>query len=185
MSDLELMEHLNNIVGNTIREIFNEYGVKNKIKTNDMNAFKKTEQLLWNYDAFVNLIEVKKEQIAELQASGVPQKSKSITEFNPGGGYTGGFETPEEQADAVINHLMEDIKWIRAAIDKVDLAIATVKDDPDYPLVVRYYVEGERISDIAAEYGVEQPTISMRKNRLVRKMSMYLFPKEVIGELLD
>ena len=45
------------------------------------------------------------------------------------------------------------------------------------------YFEGRTQEDISNEFGVSQVTISKNISRLIRELSMRLFPEQVVGEL--
>lgn len=186
MNETKLLNAIYKSVYGAVNEAFNELGIENKVKTIDsQNAFKKTEQILWNYPMFKDVIKSKVEQIEEIQEHGVQSKSKSILEYHAGSSDIKGLETTEENVQNAISSIVHDIEWLQSAIVKIENALEFVKYDACYDILERYYFNRENIADIAILYDVEPSTISKWKNKLVRKMSCHLFPKDVVGEMLE
>lgn len=185
MNEAQFMEQIHSVVGSAIKDAFKELGIENKVKSAGINSFKKTEQVLWNYAAFHDLLKVKEDQIREVLENGIPEKSKSILEYQPSGNWSSGLETTDEQIAEIVQGIQDEIKWIEGVLYKIDTALNAIRSDPNYFLIERYYFKGERISDLANELKIDQPLLTMRKNKLVRQMAMHLFPKETIGEYVE
>ena len=61
----------------------------------------------------------------------------------------------------------------------------TIQDDPYYKVIEKCYFEGKKHSAVANEWftPIDETTIGRNKNRLVKKLSIYLFSDDVIREL--
>lgn len=162
-----------------------EKALKSAKPANDtQTAFKKTEQLMWNYTAFHHVLLDKREYVNELTQYGAPSKSSTATEYHDTRSNRG-LETREESASGIVKGLKSDIMWLEAALTKIEHALNVIRDDEHYDIIERYYVHGESTTDIAKDYGVDRATVSKWKNALIRKMSFSLFPKEAVTELME
>lgn len=180
MTDLELIEHIKTAVS----EEFSKLGIADKIKTPVDNPFKRVEQLLWNYKLFTGIIEDKEQQIREVLESGIPNKSKSILEYSPRGGGISGITLEEETVESVVNALQADIVWVQQVIKRIDLALDTVRESPDFTMMCEYYMDGYDLETLATRYSMDRKTVASRKNKLVRQIAIQLFPKETLDELV-
>lgn len=185
MTDTKLLEQISKSVEAAIKDAFKELGIESKVKVDNQNAFKKTEQILWNYPMFKDVIQNKYEQIEEIKKYGVPTKSKSILEYQSGGSISQGLETTDEIISGAVNNIMEDINWLKNAIYKIDRALDSIKTDDTNNIIKRYYFDKESLNELAISLKVEASTVSKWKNKLVRKVSVYLFPKDVVSDLLE
>ena len=154
MTDLKLLENINEAVAQCIREEFEKLGISERVKSNFENPFKRVEHILRNYKAFQDVIREKEHQIIEVVENGVPSKSGSIMEYHGDTGVVSGLKTEEETIEAVVYALNADIVWIQQVLKRVDLALDTVKDSPDYPLVEEYYFENRTRDYLAEKYEV-------------------------------
>ena len=94
-----------NIIGNTINTINNNVvGASANAKT-EKTAYQKTEQLLYNYRGFQNIIAERQEQIAEIKQYGVPQSSNPFSERVQGGTLPGGIVLPEESVEQAVQRI--------------------------------------------------------------------------------
>ena len=187
MTDTQLLELLGKVVDETITRKFEELGVAQKVKPiSEQDAFKKTEQVLWNYPIMFQLIKDKEEQIAEIKANGLRTTSASITQFlgNSGGGTPEGLQTREEAIEGVVTGIRQDILWLCQTLERIDLALANIESDPDFGIIRDYYFKNIVRDEIALAIGVDVKTVSNRKNKLVRKLALHLFPRDVITEML-
>lgn len=187
MTDLQLLESISTTVDSKIREVFTEYGIENKIKrSDDESSFKKTEQLLWNYNEFKTVINSKYEQIEEIKRNGVPTKSKSILEYsNSGGGLPSGLTTTDEVVENAISGILEEISYLENAVYKIDSALTAIEDEPNSEIIDRYYFNKEKLEEIGESFGVSAQAVFKWKNKLVRKLAVYLFPKDSVEVLYD
>lgn len=179
MTDTELLESIREI----IRDELTDLGLR-KPPSETMSAFKKTEQLLWHYEEFVELINNKREQIADIQRYGVPGKSKDITEYHGDGGFVQGG-TVQGTVQGAIDTLKTDIAFVQSCVDRINCALEAVKDMPDKDMVRDYYNLGYTGEELAQKYGTSVPTAFKRKNAVVRQIALYLFPEDAIKELIS
>ena len=150
-----------------------------------MSAFKKTEQLLYAYPKFGEIIKMKREKRQELVEYGVRGKSKSIVVWNP---KTNVHQTDNVlESDAVqeaVDTLERDIKRLEYSIAEVDNALEKVENDPYYDVIRLKYFEGMVNEAIADELNKDASTITRNKNRLVSSLSTYLFPTDKLDEIM-
>ena len=184
MNDVELLSAISDIIKRDLSDTLTEMGFGNRAN-NNQSAFKKTEQLLWNYTRFHELIKNKEEQIQEVLDCGLRTKSKDICEYHCGGGTVQGITTVQDTVQEVVDAIQYDILWVRQCLERLELALDIVRKDPDYPIVEDYYFHGVTLNDLAVEYETTMPTIARRKNALVRQIALHLFPQDAISEMLN
>lgn len=157
---------------------------RNLVKENKRTAYQKTEQLLYNYNNFKKIITKRELEIETIKKYGVPQKSTSIVPFSPKGNSANGFVLEEDVVECAIRSVQDSMWDTVQVIDMIDKGMQSLKDDPYYEILEMRYFEGRTQEDIAAYYEVSQVTISNNKNRLVKALSMELFPNQAILEML-
>ena len=155
-----------------------------KPEKQEKNAYQKTEQLLFNYNGFVRIVEERKAEIESLRKYGVPQKSLSIVEYSPGGGTPRGLCMEEESVEAAIRAVEASVHDTVQVIALIDKCMASLASDPYYDILEMRYFEGRTQEDIADYYNCSQVTISKNKSRLVRELALKLFPDQVIKEMM-
>lgn len=149
----------------------------------EKTAYQKTEQLLYNYNGFKRIVADKQREIEELRKYGVPQKSGSIVQYTPGSGIVRGTVLPEESVENAVRSVEASVQGTVDAIALIDKCMAALKTDPYYKILEYRYFDGRTQEDIAVEFNCSQVTISNNKNRLVRELSMRLFPDQVVDEI--
>ena len=150
----------------------------------DKSAYQKTESLLYNYVGFKRIVADKQLEIEQIKKYGVPQRSGSIVGYSPRGGTVRGTVLPEESVEQAVQRITESVQDTVDAIALVDNCMAALKDDPYYEILEMRYFEGRTQEDIALKFGVSQVTISNNKSRLVRELSMRIFPNQTVNEML-
>lgn len=185
MTDVQLIDSIGEAVTNGIKAEFERLGIAEKVKSTFDNPFKRVEHILRNYGAFQAVIQEKEQQIIDVVENGVPSKSASIMEYHSHTGVVSSLKTEEETIEAVVDALNADIVWLRQVLKRVDLALETVKDSPDYPMLEEYYFECRTREYLAEKYGTSIPTVVKRKNKLVRQITLHLFPKDMIADLME
>ena len=148
------------------------------------SAYQKTEQLLYNYSGFKRIVKEKELEIETLRKYGVPQKSTSIVEYSPGSGTVKGIVLEEDAVEAAVRNVQASVQDTVQVISLIDKCMDSLKYDPYYSILEMRYFEGRTQEDIADELGCSQKTISINKNRLVKELSMRLFPNQAINEML-
>lgn len=172
------------LINETVNKTVNKLMKQNMIKKSDMNTYKRTEQLLYNYNNFKGVVKDKQEMIEQIKQVGL---SKTSCSFIPMPQDTGFKYIPSEQEkiDAAIASLESSIAVTSNYIRIIDNALSTIKNDPYFETIRMCYFEGKKHSTVAREWGtvVDETTIGRNKNRLVKKLSIYLFSDDVIREL--
>lgn len=183
MRKQEMLE-LAEIIATTVIEALEKRNAISTTPKVDKTAYQKTEQLLYNYRNFQKIVADKQAEIEELRMYGVPQKSGSIVEYTPHTGNVQQTVLPEESVEAAVRNVEASVQGTVEALALIDKCMAALSKDPYYKILEYRYFEGRTQEDIALEYGVSQVTISNNKNRLVRELSMRLFPNQVADEML-
>lgn len=149
------------------------------------SAYAKTEALLYSYNNFQKIVAERMQEIEDLQKYGVPGKSSMTgAERVQSSNVVKGIVLPEESVEAAVRNVERSVEGTVQAIALINKCMAALKNDPYYKVLEYRYFEGRTQEDIALEFGVSQVTISNNKNRLVRELSMRLFPNQVIDEML-
>ena len=151
----------------------------------EKTAYQKCEQLLYNYNGFKRIVAERKQEIEEIRKHGVPKKCGGVTEYVQKGGMPHGLVLEEESVDAAVCRIERSVQGTVDAIALIDKCMAALKNDPYYKVLEMRYFEGRTQEDIAFEFGCSQVTISNNKNRLVRELSMRLFPTQAIEEMMN
>ena len=153
---------------------------------NEKTAYQKTEQLLFNYNGFLKIVEERKQEIADLRKYGVPQKSASAGGERVQTSRTNvGIVLPEDAVEDAVRTVEATVQGTVQAIALIDKCMAALKTDPYYDVLKMRYFEGRTLEDIGVYFGVDHTTISRNKNRLVRELAMRLFPDEVAKEMMQ
>jgi RNA polymerase sigma factor (sigma-70 family) len=150
----------------------------------DKTAYQKTEQLLYNYKGFKRIVEEKKREIKEIRMYGVPQKCGAVGERVQSTPVQTGLMLPEESVERAVHNVEASVQGTVQAIALIDKCMGELKSDPYYDILEMRYFEGRTQEDIALKFGVSQVTISNNKNRLVRELSMRIFPNQSVNEIL-
>ncbi len=171
------------IVRKTIREATNIIKLQDhKDKKIKKTPFQKTEELLYNYAAFMESIELKRQQINTIKEYGCINKSKSIVKFDSSCINTN-IKDLEEKAEEQIQELEYRINNIKKFITVIDDALAKIKTDPYYELIILKYVKNNTYEEIAEKLDKDISTVSRNKNRLINKLKTFLFAEEVLQDI--
>lgn len=181
---LELAE----LIATAVVESLKKEGVITSSKAkpkSDKTAYQKTEQLLFNYLGFKRIVEERKQEIADLRKHGVPGKSGSIVQYSPhSSGSVHGTVLPEESVESAVRNVERSVHDTVQVIALMDKCMAALKSDPYYDILEMRYFEGRTLEDIGVYFGCDHSTISRNRSRLVRELSMRLFPDEVANEMM-
>lgn len=158
---------------------------KPKAEKTEKTAYQKTEQLLYNYNNFKRIIAERMLEIENLRKYGVPQRSTSIVEYSPRGSVPGDTVLPEETVEKAIQNVQASVEGTVQAVALIDKCMAALKDDPYYPILEMRYIEGRTQEDIADILNCSQVTVSKNKSRLIKELSIRLFPNQVINEMMQ
>lgn len=181
----ELVELISTVVKETITQLgLVNANPKTEQPVKEKTAYQKTEQLLYNYMGFRRIVQERMDEIEEIKKYGVPKKGGAVHEYC-GGGTVSGLVLPEESVESAVRRIQGSVQDTVQAIDLIDKCMAQLRSDPYYKVLEMRYFEGRTQEDIAVEFGCSQVNISKNKSRLVRELSMRLFPNQVVGELLN
>jgi hypothetical protein len=150
----------------------------------EKTAYQRCEQLLYNYNNFKKILEDRKKEIEELRKYGVPGRSAGF-EYNPHSNVPHGIVLEEERVEAAVRTVQESVQGIVDAITLIDKCMAMLKNDPYYAILPMRYFEDRTLEDIGVEFGKDTATISRNRVRLVKELSMRLFPDQYIHELMN
>lgn len=180
----ELLEKIEKCVTNAVkRAISGDFEVE-KPET-QLTPLKRTEELLSIFPNLNKIVSDKLEQIDTILEYGLPQKSPSIMEYHASTGKISRLTLEEETIESVVGALQCDIVFVNNIINRVMIALNTVKDERDYDILTGYYFDGKTLDTLSEQFGVDKTTILRRKNALVKKVCEQLFPKEAFGNVFD
>lgn len=170
------------VIKETAAEVIRSLKQENLLKDNKRNPFRKTEQLLYNYQNFKNVIADKEEQIQQIREIGLSKKSKDITIY----GGSGFEQTSEmEKVENQIQRIETSIALTKHFISLVDSALDKIADDPYFELIEMIYFQEKTREEIAEYYNRDVTTIWRNKRRLINQLKISLFSDEVIRELFN
>ena len=180
------MSEFATMIANAVVEALETKGLvtSKSSKVDEKTAYQKTEQLLYNYNGFKRIVEERMQEIETLKTCGLPQKSKSIVEYSSRTGTVHGLATVEESVECAIRSVQESVQGTVQAIELIDKCMDAISTDPYYEILEMRYFEGRTQEDIADYLGVSQVSVSKNKNRLVRELSIRLFPDQSIQEMM-
>ena len=185
ISTLELKE----LIKTTVQETITSLGLVNapqpKKEFNERNAYQKTEQLLYMYNNLKKVLEDKMQLIHDLKKYGVPQQCGVMKERVQTSIVQPGIVLPEESVENAVRNVQASVEDIVQLIAMIDKGLESLKYDPYYPILEMLYFDGRTQEDIGIELHTTQKTISINKTRLVRELSLCIFPDQVIKELLN
>lgn len=183
---LELAEIVSKAVVNALKDN-GLVGAADKAKPKtEKTAYQKTEQLLYNYNGFKRIVEERKQEIADLRKYGVPGKSSmSGGERVQSSRNVQGIVLPEESVEQAVRTVQESVRGTVQAIALIDKCMKSLRNDPYYDVLPMRYFEGRTLEDIGVSLGCDHSTISRNRSRLVRELSMRLFPDEVVNEMMQ
>lgn len=153
-----------------------------KIKDNKMTPFQRTEQLLYKRSKFVDAVVSKRERIEELKKHGLKRQSKSITKYGAG---SGEVKTEIERLEEKIELIESTIADTEEHIQTLDAALDKVRGDKFFKIIEMKYFEEMTHEEIGLEFEVDGSTICRNKNRLIKELSIQLFPDDVLNEMLS
>lgn len=185
------MVELAELISKSVVNALKESGLVGKTesvtpKKSEKTAYQKTEQLLFNYNGFLRIVEERKQEIADLRKYGVPGKSAmSGGERVQSSRSNVGIVLPEDAVEDAVRNVERSVQGTVQAVALIDKCMAALKNDPYYKVLEMRYFEGRTLEDIGVYFGCDHTTISRNKNRLVRELSMRLFPDEVVNEMMQ
>lgn len=176
-------QKLIDLIKETVKTTLLELGIGKPELKQERSAFQKTELLLWNYRSFQRVVKEKQEQIDEIRKHGVRHKGGAVHSYG-GGGLVQEMRTQEEVVEDAVIAVKRCISDIQHVLHMIDEAMAGLKNDPYYSILEMRYFENMGQADIAEQLKCTQQNVSYHKNRLMRELSLRMFPNEVAKELL-
>lgn len=171
------------IIKDTVSEMLFELKKQGLIKDTKHTPFQKTEQLLYNYMNFKQVIIDKQKHIDFIKENGIQKKSKSIVSYS--GNHQVDTRADDEKANEQIEALENSILITKRYIAVIDDALSKISNDKYYDLIRLRYFEGKTREEIAEYFDVDVATISRNKNRLINTLKIYLFSDEAIKEIFS
>lgn len=152
----------------------------------EKTAYQKCEQLLYAYNGFQRIVAERMQEIEDIRRYGVPQKSAMAGgETVQNGNLPQGIVLPEESVEAAVRNVQKSVEGTVQAIALIDKCMAALRNDPYYKVLPMRYFEGRTLEDIGVELGKDTATISRNRVRLVKELSMRLFPDQYVNELMS
>ena len=176
-----MFDKLAGIVAEKVVELLKTH---NLVKSNDKTAYQKTEQLLFNYKAFKRIVKERELEIETIRKYGVPQKSTSIVPFSSKSNTVPGMTLEADAVEAAVRNVQSSVYDTVQVISMIDRALETIEQDPYYKILEMRYFDGITQEEIADYFGVTQVTISKNKSKLVRALSLELFPNQAVMEMM-
>ena len=149
------------------------------------SAYQRTESLLHSYCGFKKIVADRLDEIEEIRKYGVPKKGSAVVQYGSGSNVVKGIVLPDESVENAVQRIQATVQDTVQAIALVDKGMCTLKSDPYYKVLEMVYFEKRTQEEIALEFNVSQVTISTNKKRLVRELSMQLFPNQVVDEMIN
>lgn len=198
MIDKQDYVELANLIANSVVEALEKRGLVGKSddltkssnpvgaveKRVEKTAFQKTEALLFNYMGFKRVVQEKEREIEEIRAYGVP-RSCAVHEFVKGGTVQKGIVLEEESVEAAVATVQRSVQGTVQAIALIDKCMAALKNDPYYEVLEMRYFEGRTLEDIGVTLKCTSMTISRNRTRLVKELSLRLFPDQAVSEMMN
>jgi hypothetical protein len=152
----------------------------------DKTAYQKSEQLLYNYNGFQRIVAERLQEIEDIKKYGVPQKSAMSGGERVQTSHTvQGIVLPEESVEAAVRTVQASVEGTVQAIALIDKCMAALRNDPYYEVLPMRYFEGRTLEDIGVIFGKDTATISRNRVRLVKELSMRLFPDQYVSEIMN
>lgn len=182
----EMVEFAEIVAQAVIKAISQNGNSGKQLPKQEKTAFQKTEQLLYNYNGFKRIINERMQEIEDLRKYGVPQKSSGAMGERVQTSRTNvGIVLEEESVEAAVRSVQASVEQTIRAINLIDKSMNALRNDPYYEVLPMRYFEGRTQEDIAVVFGCSQQNISNNKNRLVRELSMRIFPNQTVNEMLQ
>lgn len=185
MNREEITELVTQVVNDTVAALSEKHIIGTPHRQ-ERTAYQQTEQLLYNLNGFKKIIAERMEEIEELRKHGVPQKSKSITQYCAGGGGVNpGVVTEEESVENAVRTVQASVQGTVQAVCLIEKCMKALEHDPYYKILEMRYLEGRTQEDMAVEFDCTQQNISYHRRRLVNELAMRLFPDKVMSEYMN
>lgn len=187
----ELTDIIKTVVEATVntlvdRGLLGKASANSKMQMKEKSAYSQTEALLFNYNNFRKIIKQKEQEIADIRKYGVCEKGSAVIQYGGNvGGKPRGIVLDEERVEDAVRLVQKSMETTVQALAMIDKNMATLKSDPYYRILEMRYFEERTQEDIAVEFNCTQQNIAYHKRRLVKELSIKLFPDKVVAEYLN
>lgn len=164
-------------------EIVRQLREANVLRSPILSPYQKTEQLLYNYRNFQQVIDDKQQQIEFLRQNGIPRKSADVVQFSPNKTMTN--QSEDDKLSDQIEAIERSIHITERALEMINRSLRVIQSDQYYEIIPMRYFEQYSREEIADHYAVDVSTISRNKSRLVNRLALYLFSDDVLRDLLS
>lgn len=160
----------------SINETVDKLKQERLLKAN-INFYKKTELLLYNYKTLRLAIEQKEEDIKYMEQNGLPEQSKSIVLYSSA---RGNMTAGDRYVELIEKYKLEKAETERD-IKRIDNALDKIRKDKYFKIIELKYLEQKATTDeeIAEIMGKDQSTISRNRSRLMNELKTILFPESI------
>lgn len=142
-------------------------------------TYKNTEALLYKYNDLKSSIKDREEEIKEIETVGLRGKSTSFIKMSEGS-----RNEDRDIEQEIIDGLIRDIKKTQLVINRIDRILRKLKTDKYIEIIKLKYFEGKTQEEIAEYFEKDPTTIWRQQKRLINEIKVYLFPNDVLEELL-
>lgn len=160
----------------TAKEVVQELRKQRLLKAN-MNYYKKTEIVLYNYETLKKAVEQKEEDINYIQEHGLPERSKSIIFYSTS---SGNVSAGDRYIELIEKYKIEKAETERDIV-RIENALDKVRNDKYFPIIELKYLKQTAKTDeeIAEILEKDQSTITRNRNRLINSIKTILFPESI------
>lgn len=152
--------------------------------SSERTAYQQTEALLFSYNNFRRIVDDKRAEIEEIRMYGVPQRGGAVVQYSDNGGTPRGLVLDEERIEEAVKKIEKSMEMTVLTLDLIDKSMAAISTDPYFKILEMRYFEGRTQEDIAVAFKCTQQNISYNKSRLIRELSIKMFPDKVAREYL-
>ena len=188
LSDNNLQAIIETAVNTAITKVVDLLEGKGLLTTQpkkEQSAYQKTEALLYNYMGFKKIVAEHMQEIEELRVHGVPQKCGGVTERVQTSPVQTGIVLPEESVEIAVANVQRSVERTVQALAMIDKGMAALSHDPYFKVLEMRYFEGRTQEDIAVFFKCSDVTVGKNRTRLVKELSMRLFPDQAISEMMQ
>lgn len=158
---------------------------KSASASSERTAYQQTEALLFSYNNFKKIVAEKREEIDEIRKYGVPQRGSAVVQYSKDGKMPKGLVLDEERIEEAVKKIEKSMEMTVLTLDLIDKSMAAISTDPYFKVLEMRYFEGRTQEDISVAFKCTQQNISYNKNRLIRELSIKMFPDKVAREYLE
>jgi hypothetical protein len=140
-------------------------------ETRTKDAYKDTEQRLYNLPILRLKVERDKERLVELHTHGSTMNSKSVIRFDR----TGNRLKPDEMIDALTQDMNAKIAANEYEIETIETALSIIASDPYFNIIPYLFFDSMTVEEASVEIACDRATIFRHKTRLVQRLAVFLY----------